>query len=50
MTKTDPFCPLEVGFIALNTSPHGNTKSLLASYWVTAAKPSFLLAKYLTEL
>ena len=50
MTKTDPVCPLELGFIALNTSPHGNTKSLLASYWVSAAKPSLSLAKFLTEL
>ena len=50
MTKTDPFCPLEVDFIALNTSPHGNDESLLVSYWLTAAKTSLSLVNGVTEL
>ena len=50
MTKTDPFCPLEVDFIALNTSPHGNDESLPASYWSSAPNTSLSLANGVTEL
>ena len=46
MTETDLFCPLEVTFIALNTSPHGNVEYLFTPDWFITVKTSLVIGLF----